>query len=226
MDIKKIYQKGRDFSIKASIEIPKYLFGYGIHKSSTKQRQEIRKSEGNLGKRVLKLSLNYTWEGFREVVRYIPLALEGLILYEHITNNLPLSTWLYTSLPIRLIEGKLILEHRKSKKRKEFYKELNQTLEELSKTFEKLDSAFKRLNNAINNNPKFRAIWYGKLLSDPYSILGLSNSASEDEVKKAYRSIALECHPDRNNGGNEKKTKKFIEATKAYYQLTNQYHKL
>ena len=37
-------------------------------------------------------------------------------------------------------------------------------------------------------------------MQDPYSILGISPSATEDEIKKAYRSLAKKYHPDVNNG--------------------------
>lgn len=45
---------------------------------------------------------------------------------------------------------------------------------------------------------------------DYYSILGLQRSASADEIKKAYRSMAMKHHPDR--GGDEKKFKEIEEA--------------
>lgn len=55
---------------------------------------------------------------------------------------------------------------------------------------------------------------------DLYNILGVSKNASESEIKKAYRKIALECHPDKQAGkSNDEKKKaedKFKEATKAY----------
>lgn len=55
---------------------------------------------------------------------------------------------------------------------------------------------------------------------DLYNILGVSKDASESEIKKAYRKIALECHPDRQSGKSDDEKKKaedkFKEATKAY----------
>ncbi|KAL0035293.1 hypothetical protein WJX79_010674 [Trebouxia sp. C0005] len=38
---------------------------------------------------------------------------------------------------------------------------------------------------------------------DLYKVLGVPRSASQDEVKKAFRKLALECHPDRNTGGSK-----------------------
>lgn len=54
---------------------------------------------------------------------------------------------------------------------------------------------------------------------DYYDILGVSKSASVDEIKKAYRRLALEWHPDRNKaaGANEK----FKEINEAYAVLSD-----
>jgi len=53
---------------------------------------------------------------------------------------------------------------------------------------------------------------------DYYEVLGVSKTASEDEIKKAYRKIAIKYHPDRNPGDKEAE-EKFKEAAEAYNVL-------
>ncbi len=55
---------------------------------------------------------------------------------------------------------------------------------------------------------------------DYYSVLGVSKSATADEIKKAYRKLALQHHPDRNKGDKAAEGK-FKEVTKAYEVLSD-----
>ncbi len=57
-------------------------------------------------------------------------------------------------------------------------------------------------------------------MADPYSTLGVARTASEKEIKSAYRKLAKELHPDRNKD-NPKAAEKFSHVTNAYDLLSD-----
>jgi DnaJ-class molecular chaperone len=57
-------------------------------------------------------------------------------------------------------------------------------------------------------------------MADPYSTLGVARGASEAEIKKAYRSLAKELHPDKNKD-NPKASERFSQVTAAYDLLSD-----
>ena len=55
---------------------------------------------------------------------------------------------------------------------------------------------------------------------DYYEVLGVGRSASDEEVKKSYRKLAMQYHPDRNKG-DKKAEEKFKDISEAYAVLSD-----
>src|ERR1700704_4963779 len=55
---------------------------------------------------------------------------------------------------------------------------------------------------------------------DYYEVLGLAKNAGEEEIKKAYRKLAIKFHPDKNPDDKQAE-EKFKEAAEAYEVLSN-----
>ena len=57
--------------------------------------------------------------------------------------------------------------------------------------------------------------------NDYYQILGLSREATADEIKKAYRKLAMKHHPDKAKGDKKQSEEKFKQISEAYAVLSN-----
>ena len=57
-------------------------------------------------------------------------------------------------------------------------------------------------------------------MKDLYSILGIQRSANDSEIKKAYKKLAFQYHPDKNEG-DKAAEEKFKAASEAYHVLSN-----
>ena len=56
-------------------------------------------------------------------------------------------------------------------------------------------------------------------ISDPWATLGVSRSASQKDIKKAYKKLAIQWHPDKNQSPEAEE--KFMEIAEAYQILTD-----
>ena len=59
---------------------------------------------------------------------------------------------------------------------------------------------------------------------DYYEVLGVGKSSSKEDIKKAYRKLALQYLPDKNKG-DKASEEKFKEASEAYHVLSNEERK-
>ncbi|MBT5469588.1 MAG: DnaJ domain-containing protein [Nitrospina sp.] len=86
-----------------------------------------------------------------------------------------------------------------------------------------LQSVALLLGLSYEQHNKIRVKYSLKALKTPYHVLGLSSEASNEEVKKAYRSLISACHPDRVANEGEEAVEaahlKFLEIQEAYQEL-------
>ena len=57
---------------------------------------------------------------------------------------------------------------------------------------------------------------------DYYEVLGVRRNASEEDIRKAFRKLAFQYHPDKNPGNTKQAETKFKEISEAYYVLSDE----
>jgi len=72
-----------------------------------------------------------------------------------------------------------------------------------------------------SGNGRLFSLFYAQMAKDLYSVLGLQKGASADDIKKAYRKMSKEWHPDKHKGEKDAETK-FKEINEAYEVLGNE----
>ena len=83
----------------------------------------------------------------------------------------------------------------------------------------------------MNYHHQYSKQSYSSITSDPnnddyYAVLGVDTQASQDDIKKAYRKLALEYHPDRNQDNLKTAEEKFKNISAAYQVLNFQKFRL
>lgn len=84
------------------------------------------------------------------------------------------------------------------------------------------DRFFNEHGFADENEEKFFDTHYPSPLTNYYNTLGVKKNATLEDIKTAYRKLALQYHP-KNNPGNEEANKKFVEVNEAYNALSSEF---
>jgi len=58
-------------------------------------------------------------------------------------------------------------------------------------------------------------------MADFYEVLGITRTSTDDEIRKAYRKLAIKWHPDKNPGNQAEATEKFKLISEAYEVLSD-----
>lgn len=81
-------------------------------------------------------------------------------------------------------------------------------------------------SNYYRSSYQNQAGYQSKPMADPYTVLGITREATEADIKKAYRKLIREYHPDtveaKDEAQKEQATKRFREIQEAYERICNE----
>lgn len=83
-----------------------------------------------------------------------------------------------------------------------------------------VDELFEKWRNTQTHLPPEQQVPRAKQ-RDPYEVLGVPRTASKEEIRKAYRKLAIQCHPDKNPENRAEAEEKFKELLEAYNAALN-----
>ncbi len=241
-----LYQKIVKFGL---VDIPNYVFSLDISREHTRNRDRVKKNSSaypDKDKLINDLGFDHKMEVTRKIFRYGKYVVLGSAFNRFANGHSDGIVPLLLTIPIAFIESYLSNGYKQDQEEKKIKEEIY--MEYNRRKGKKQDNPFSSLDDLFNSNPndnpndffnKNIRILIEELLKEayktaqqnvgfaptimqqknPYDVLGVPRTATEDEIKRAYRTIAKECHPDLNPGDAEKESR-LKEASSAYESLT------
>ncbi|MGQ0606782.1 MAG: DnaJ domain-containing protein [Candidatus Nitrosotenuis sp.] len=113
----------------------------------------------------------------------------------------------------------VILRRKSEYEKREYESKKNRDYEKYHSEWNTEDEDFFGEKKKPKESQEFRKMMQESNLPNYYSILGIPNDASQDEIKTKFRQLAKEHHPDRTK--DEKSAERFAEINKAYEILSD-----
>ncbi|MEM2785299.1 MAG: DnaJ domain-containing protein [Candidatus Nitrosotenuis sp.] len=114
----------------------------------------------------------------------------------------------------------IILRRKTEYEKKEFASKQNRDYEKYHSEWNADDEDFFGEKKQTKESQEFRKMLQESRLPNYYAILGVSNDATQDEIKAKFRQLAKEYHPDKTK--DQKTSEIFAEITKAYEILSDE----
>jgi len=161
---------------------------------------------------------NYLTQGFKSLIRYFPLFAEGMIMYKAMTGGGFHGQALVVIEQVRFAEfvGYQVRDFCKS------FKRMMGAFNSF-KQYAYRDAEYARAGDESSYDGSDRLTITKKRQfkkGNPYEFLGVTRATSADEIKKTYRKMAFDNHPDRFPDDKDKE-QRFKDANNAYEDICN-----